>query len=391
MRIAVVCSDQGVRVPGAKGASIHLTSITRAFAALGHEVRLYGVAGHGAAPEGIDARLLPHPGRATGLRREVRKIRFTEHFLRAQAADLSAFAPELVYERLALFGTAGRRLAAMADAVHVLEVNALLSTEEAAWRGLRLQGLAQRREREVLEAADRCIAVSAETSVQIARLAPRARTTVVPNGVELDLFARLPSAQEARRRFDLPRGARLVGFTGALRPWHGLDVAIRSLAHLDADTMLVVAGDGAARPELEALAARLGVAPRVRWLGQIDHTSVPAFLAALDAAVAPYPQLDGFAFSPLKLFEYLAAGVPVVASDIGQVREVLEHGRLGALVPPGDDAALAIAVACAVGNPRRSRELATEARGHAFANFGWADRARSVLDAAEGRVDALVG
>jgi hypothetical protein len=132
MKIAVVCSDLGIRVPGDKGASLHLGAITRAFAANGHDVMLVGVAGH-EAPDlpGVDTLLLAHPGRTEGLARERSKLAFTERLVDAASERLQAFGPDVIYERLALFGTAGLRLAEGVKAHHVIEVNALLAAEEA--------------------------------------------------------------------------------------------------------------------------------------------------------------------------------------------------------------------------------------------------------------------
>src|SRR3954471_4216344 len=109
MRIAVVCSDLGVRVPGSKGASLHLQSLSRAIQDVGHEVLLVGVRGHGDPPAEFRTPLLAHPGRSTGLRRELRKIRFTAGLTRDALPAMAAFSPDVVYERLALFGVAGRR------------------------------------------------------------------------------------------------------------------------------------------------------------------------------------------------------------------------------------------------------------------------------------------
>jgi Glycosyltransferase Family 4 len=148
MRIAVLCSDLGIRIPGPKGASLHLTAITRALAAVGHEVLLIGVAGHGPPPDiGVEYVLLPHPGRTTGLRRELRKIAFCEELPAGLRDSLRRFAPQMLYERLSLFGTAGAAIAQEFDIPHVVEVNALLSREDSAWRGLHLSTLAVDRER----------------------------------------------------------------------------------------------------------------------------------------------------------------------------------------------------------------------------------------------------
>jgi glycosyltransferase involved in cell wall biosynthesis len=379
MRIVVVCSDLGVRVPGTKGASLHLQSISQALVDVGHEVLLVGVRGHGDPPAGPATFLLDHPGRTTGLRRELRKIRFTAGLVRRVLPSVAAFAPDVVYERLALFGLAGRRLAGTCGARHVLEVNALLAEEEAQWRGLRLAELARRRERAVLDGADLRLPVSSEVAEQVERVSPHGRTEVVPNGLDDALFGCRPARGPARTSFGLPDDGTVLAFVGALRPWHGVDVAVRALLLLPG-AVLCVAGDGPVRDQLQRLAAELGVAGRVRWLGELPHGDVPRLLAAADVALAPYPVLPGFGFSPLKLYEYLGAGVPVVASDIGQVRITLDSGRWGSLVAPGDTASLAAGVRAVLADPATARSRAEAARAMALREHSWRSRATRITE-----------
>jgi glycosyltransferase involved in cell wall biosynthesis len=371
MRITVVCSDLGVRVPGTKGASLHLEAVIRGFLAAEHQLQVIGVAGHGPPPPGVDAVLLPHPGRAEGLQQALNKLAFADALSQQAAARVAAFRPEVIYERLALFGDVGMALAAATGAAHVVEINALLTREEAAWRNLRLADEAVRRELAVIAGADLRVAVSEEVATAVRDMASDATTVVVPNGVDVELFGKLPMRAGARAELGVPPDAFAMCFTGTIRPWHGLDVALRALAHLPQQYMLVVAGDGEIRGELEALAGSLNVAERVRWLGHVAHERVPTVLAACNVALAPYPPLEHFAFSPLKLYEYLAAGVPVVASDLGQIRQVLSDGRFGKLVTPGDVQALAKAV-LDVGNGRgTTRAAAVAGRDHALAHHGW--------------------
>ncbi len=379
MRLAVVCTDTGVRVPDAKGASLHLVAIVSALARCGHEVMLCGVAGHGNPPSGVRSLLFPHPGRAEGLRRELRKLAFVGRVARLARQPLLEFGPEIVYERLSLFGTAGQRLAAAVSAPHVVEVNALLAEEEARWRGLRLTMLARHRELVVLRRASLRVAVSEEVAARVEGLAPGPPTAVLPNGVDAEAFAHLPARNAARTALGLPLDRPIVGFAGALRPWHGLDVAIRALP-LVPGAMLAVAGDGPVRLELQGLASRLGVVDRVHWLGQRSHEEVVRFLAGLDVALLPYPDLPDFGFSPLKLYEYLAAGVPVVASDLGQVRLALEGGRWGRLVPAGDELALAEAVRSVLASMEDSRRVAQGARRFALKSHSWERRAERLTE-----------
>jgi glycosyltransferase involved in cell wall biosynthesis len=379
MRIAVVCTDLGVRVPGTKGASLHLTSISRAFQDVGNEVLLVGVRGHGSPPSGLATVLLDHPGRTAGLRRELRKIRFTAGLVPRVLPSVAAFAPDVVYERLALFGIAGRQLAGNCRARHVVEVNALLAQEEAQWRGLRLGALARSRERRVLDGADLRLPVSREVAEQVERISPEGLTAVVPNGLDDALFGPRPARRPARVRFGLPGDGAVLAFVGALRPWHGVDVAVRALPALP-EAVLCIAGDGPVRDQLQRLAAELGVAGRVRWLGQLPHGDVPWLLAAADIALAPYPELPGFGFSPLKLYEYLGAGVPVVASDLGQIRTILDSGRWGSLVAPGDPAALVAGVRAVLADAATARTRADAAREMALREHSWRARATRITD-----------
>ncbi len=381
MRIAVLCTDQGVRVPDDKGAALHLLAIARAFDRLGHQVLLCGVVGHGPAPADLDTWLLPHPGRAQGLERERRKQALVERFVAQGTARLAAFGPEVVYERLALFGTAGHRLSTAVGARHVVEVNALLAHEEARWRGLHHVGAARSCELDVLAGADHVVAVSQEWADRVRALVPTPVTTV-PNGFDEVAFAatRRPAARQlGRARFALPQTSRLLVFTGSLRPWHGLEVVIDALSRLADDIHLVVAGDGPVREPLSQRSAAAGVAARVHWLGQLDHADIPLLLGCADLGLAPYPLLDDFAFSPLKLYEYLAAGLPFVASDLGQIRELAHWGSCR-LVTPGQPQALALGIEAALTDPGL-RVAALRAATEAPGRWGWGARAAQILAA----------
>jgi glycosyltransferase involved in cell wall biosynthesis len=384
VRILVLCSDTGVRIGDGKGAALHLQAITSAFAALGHETEVVGVAANPNGPlEAWDVpqHLVPHPGRAQGRLRELRKRAVVE-LVEARGHEAAVrLRPDLVYERLSLFGTAGLRVAATSGIRLVVEINALLSREEASWRGLHDPELARAAESQVLEGADLRVAVSEEVAAEVRPFAGGRPLIVVPNGVDVDLFRDRPDRARARAELGLPASARLLCFTGSLRPWHGLDAAIDATAVLPNDVHLVVAGDGMVRPELDRRAHDLGLDGRVHWLGQVAHRRIPQVLAACDVALAPYPAMPEFSFSPLKLYEYLAAGIPVVASSIGQIQHALDGGRWGCLAAPGDPGALAAGIAEVLQDPAAAATRAEAARAFALAEHGWASRAQQVLTA----------
>ncbi|MFE5334267.1 glycosyltransferase, partial [Isoptericola sp. NPDC056573] len=185
-----------------------------------------------------------------------------------------------------------------------------------------------------------------------------------------------------------------VLFVGTLKPWHGLDVLIDAFAGVRSrvsEARLLLVGDG---PEREAVLARadaLGVGDAVEHAGAVPPSDVPPLLLRADVAVAPYPPLDGFYFSPLKVYEYLAAGLPVVASAVGELSEALEHGAAGVLVPPGDAVALADALVALARDDDRRAALGARAREVAVERHDWSVVVRRALGFAGVRLPEHAG
>jgi len=153
-----------------------------------------------------------------------------------------------------------------------------------------------------------------------------------------------------------------IGVVARFDPVKGVDVAIDALAHLDGVTLVVV-GDGPLRGDLEERARAIGVADRVRFVGWVDEPR--HLLPTFDVAVLP-SRLEGM---PVAVIEAMLAGVAVVATDVGSVREVVEHGVSGLVVRPEDPGALAAAVRDLLDDPDRRAELAAAGRAVAAERF----------------------
>jgi len=141
---------------------------------------------------------------------------------------------------------------------------------------------------------------------------------------------------------------------------------------------LVVVGDGPGRESLERLASERGLAEDMTFAGAIPHADIPAWLSIMDVATAPYTPQPDFYFSPLKLFEYMAAGVPVVAGRIGQLDELLQHERNALLHAPGDATALAAELERLVRDPILRRRIGLAGREGVGEERTWRGHARRV-------------
>ena len=396
MRLAYLCSDLGVPVYGNKGASIHVRELTRALQELGHEVLIVCARRGGFAPKGFDVPLVEfppeHPAGSElppsegdgGLTspRAVRAAAYVSALPAGALPVLREFEPDVLYERYALNGTAGVALAADLGIPQVLEVNAPLVDEELAHRGLASDASARPLERTIVRGAARIVAVSEELKRWLIDLGVEAgRITVLANAVDPRRFERRAGKREdARRRLGVD-GRPVVVFVGTLKPWHDPGILLRALGVLrekNVAPQLFLVGDGPERERLEALARAEGLSSLLTFTGSVAQEQVPVYLAAADVAVATYHPDTGRYFSPLKLFEYLAAGLPVVAAELGEIPHCVRRGETGLLYPPGDAEALADALGTLIADRERAVALGRNGREHVLRHHTWTLNARAV-------------
>jgi glycosyltransferase involved in cell wall biosynthesis len=378
VRILYAAIDQVV--PGTLGGSTHVRAVAEGLAARGHEVHVAVRAG---TPEFAEA--APGPtwhdvGTPLGSP-NLRLLRRGR--VRALATRLQ---PDVVIERYHNFGGEGLLAARAAGARVVLEVNApvvdypgspkrvvdrlLLAEPMRRWREwqCRMADLIVTTDRAILPPGTPAAKVlETEWGADTARFRPGAAGAVP--------FTRAP-------------GDLIAVFAGAFRAWHGVERMVEALAAHErrgSPWRAVLIGDGPARAGLEARVAALGLR-RVAFTGALPYEAMPAALAAADAGVAPFapdahaPLRQAFYWSPLKVFEYMAAGLPVVVPDLPRLRRILAGGEAGVLYDGAAPDALAGALD-ALADPERRQRLGQAARARVDAHFSWAAHCR-VLDEA---------
>ena len=378
-----VLSFADTRFPIERANGIQTLATCRALAVRGHQVTLvvrpdtsapardpfafYGV------PRASGLRLRTIPG-APG--RPAHRLRFL-----LGALGLARRADAIIYTRdLGLASLlAGRRALTRARLVyesHGLaavmsdELPRLLGEPRLAPSAAKLRRL-DARERRVWTHADAYVTITQALADELrARYGPRDRLFVVPDGAS----PRTAPAGERRE----PRARPLAAYAGHLYPWKGADVFVHALALAPAVDGLIVGGHPGEADvvRIAALARRLGVDDRLEITGLVPPAEVSTRLEPATILVLPNtPSATSDRYtSPLKLFEYLQLGRPIVASDLTAIREVLTDGETALLVPAGDPAALAAALQRLAEDPGLADRLAQAARRLAD-RYTWAARA----------------
>lgn len=275
--------------------------------------------------------------------------------------------PDLVYERYALHTFACVLVCRALGIPRVIEVNDSVVIERS--RPLTFRLLATFLERFNLRSAALTITITERFRKLLEErhgLSPGS-TLVLPNAVSSRRSQGPFQREELRKAWGLE--GTVLGASGQFLPWHGLDALVSSLgpSAIERGLRFFFVGDGPAREDIEAVAERLGIRDRVRFTGMVAITEVPRYLACLDIAVLPGVASHA---SPMKLMEYMAHGLPLVAVDVPSVR-ALAGAEEAVLVPPGDTEALRRGVHELLDHPERARELGSAARRVVLSQHTW--------------------
>jgi phosphatidylinositol alpha-mannosyltransferase len=339
MRVAIIC-PYDLDAPG--GVQVHVDDLAAQLVARGHVVRVFGPGRGGLGRpvrfpyRGTVAPIAPWPGGVRLARRA-----------------LDGFSPDLVHVHEP-FTPSASMWAVLAATVPVV------ATFHAWLDRARLYEAAGPALRPVARRLTATIAVSRAAAAFVERAVPGLEPIVIANGVSVARFADAPP-------LDWPPGPR-IAWAHRLDPQKGFPVlveAFRRLAQERPDLRLSVGGDGADRVAVEGLPAP--VRARVAMFGRVAHDEVPSLLADADVAVAAATGQESFGIA---LVEAMAAGVPVVATDIEGYREVVTDGTDALLVAPGDTAALAAAFAWGLDDGDLARRLRAAGRDTA-ASYDW--------------------
>jgi glycosyltransferase involved in cell wall biosynthesis len=340
------------------------------------------------------------PGRAFWDFQKLPELAYNRTCTRRAQAILCDQPPAFIYQRYSIDDYSGVALARAYGVPLVLEYNGPKVWVSRHW-GSRLPPRHERLVEQIellnLAAADVVVVVSeALRDELLARGVPERKILVNPNGVDVGRYAPTVQGDAVRARHGLV-GKTVVGFIGTFGRWHGAEVLAeafgmwRQLFPEHGDTVrLLLIGDGVTMPEVRTRLQRWGASEACVCTGLIPQQHGPEHLAACDFFVAPnVPNPDGSEFfgSPTKLFEYMAMGKGIVASDLGQIGRVLRHDDSGWLVKPGDVEDLVQGLQMLTVDEGRRRRLGEMARREAVARYTWREHTRRIV----AKIDEVCG
>lgn len=301
-----------------------------------------------------------------------------ESFRFSNAVAATCSDRDLLYERHWLLSTGGLMAARRLGIPLILEVNGDVFEEyahlgielsRAQWWVLRLLN------RILFQRCDHVISVSEPLRQRlIAQWSlPPEKVTTVHNGARVELFANGSGDVGAGE----PGAGRTLAFVGTFKPWHGLDLLLDAFAVVaprHPELKLLLVGDGPLREEMEARTESLGLSTRVSFTGKVAQAEAAALLRGADVAVVnPRMTTAAIAQSPLKLFEYMAAGKAIIAPAMPNIEAILTHGVNGYLVAPDDVEALAEGIDACLRNRQLCLDMGKRAQAEALAHYSWGE------------------
>jgi glycosyltransferase involved in cell wall biosynthesis len=306
---------------------------------------------------------------------------------------------DVIYLRQELFEIFPPILARLFGVPYVIEKNGIIEDE------FRMRGFSEivikilRLAEEInFRLSDKIICVTEGIKREIVRRykVNEGKLVVIPNGANIELFRPLDK-HECRRKLGLEEGAFYIGFVGSFAPWQGLDILIEAAKQVKKQGYFqikyILVGSGEKESIIRKSVQEYGLEQEILFSGRVAYGQVVYYINACDITVAPFTKernsITGV--SPLKLFEYLACGRPVIASRVDGVKEVIEEGKCGYLFEPGNAEELANRIIQSYQERDTFQEMGVRGRRLVESKYSWRTTAERIVEVLEEAVKEKLG
>jgi len=369
MFIIYLNSDYYNPLTGNKGASVHMREIILAWRKLHHQVLVVTTCkGRKDFPQVREIR----PIRSKLLGGDFSRI--LTNFKILFLLLLLERRPSFIYERYEIYGFAGVFLAHILQIPHVLEVNAPLL--EGPSRRVKFKRLAEITEKIILRLSSLIIITTQELKKYLEGKTSPTKIKVVPDGVDPEKFFPRSKDKELMKILNISKEDKVVGFVGSLSPRQGLFQLLEAVKDMREEIKILIVGEGRLKERIMRRIQELSLSKKVILTGEIDHEEIPRYLSLMDIAILPDISIYS---SPIKLFEYMACGKPIIAPRKGQIARILTPGKEGVLINPDRTEEIRESILYLLQNPEIAREMGVKAREKVLKDYTWLKQGRKVL------------
>lgn len=367
---------------GAEG--IHISEMVKAFRYLGHEVLVAGPIGE------LKQTLKEQRGFLPRIKQllprfvfELLEVAYSVYCFIDLSSKAKSMHADFIYDRYITFNAGALWASRYCRIPLFLEVNAPLALERSKEvdEKLYLKGLAHSIEQYVCTNADRTLVVSTPLKNYLESVGvPRDKCIVMPNGVDQVKFQPRAKNSELLKKLGIPIDSVVIGFTGILRPWHGVEMLIKTVERLKEDgqpVFLLIVGDGPIREMLEKELQTAGLSECSVITGRVSHEQVADYVNLFDIAVSPKAT---FYASPMKVIEYMALGKAVVAPRMANIEDIITDRENGLLFEDGDVGILREVLLELIDNIPLRESLGKKALCDVANQLNWTANARRVVD-----------
>lgn len=311
----------------------------------------------------------------------------TAHYFNGARKILKTFKPDVLVYRSTLYNFAPQIIRKIYGLPCVAEVNSIkyLEISVASRTGVSAR-LVKGAEQYAINHSDRVFVVSAPIKEFVDTFYPARHCSVIANGVEtVDFDPALFDREALKEKVGLG-GKTVLGYVGSYKEWHGITTSLDLIEKLnakDSSYALLLIGNGEQYSVIKSLIIARKLEGMVKQIDYVAHDRVPEYTAIFDYAVMTYPDFDGFYFSPLKMYEYMSMGTPVVSTNTGQIGSILKHGETGVLVYPPSVENFQEAIESLQGLPDQYKIIAINSRNEVVKGHSWLENARSVMSVCE--------
>lgn len=367
---------------------VHIREIVKAFVALGHRVDILSPSGMNKEGRGMrdERRLMKDRGFSTISRFlpeiffEALEVLYNIIASGKMEAVLKQKQYDLIYERYAIFNWAGVKTAKKNNIPIILEINYTSFMPIYRKRSFLLKPLAHWVDRQIFNMADSFVVVSTYLKDHLVNLGVDIRKIIVTtNAADPDRFNPSIGGSAIRNKYALG-GRKVIGFAGGFYPWHGLDILLDSFLSVKKDikdAVLLLIGDGPIKDRLQTRVKELSLEKDVIFPGRVNNDDLPSYIAAFDIAVMPDSNNYG---SPMKVYEYMSTGKPVVAPRLGPLEDGITDGKEGLLFTPRNKNELSIALKKLLLDESMRNRMKNCARENIISKHTWRKNGEAVLN-----------